>query len=83
MVTGAQAPVRDPNLLTGWKEITEHLGTLGLEVEERTARRYAHRRDALPVYRRLGQVVAHKQAIEDWVKRQTVHASVKRYNSNA
>jgi hypothetical protein len=68
---------KDPNVLEGWKEITDHLGTLGVEVVERTARRYLRRRDPLPVYRRLGHVVAHRAAIEEWAARQRIHASAR------
>ena len=68
---------KDPNVLEGWTEITEHLNALGIVVGERTVRRYVRRRDALPVYKRLGRIVAHRQAIKEWVSRQTTHASAR------
>jgi hypothetical protein len=63
--------------LEGWKEITDYLAALGHEVTERTARRYVRRRDSMPVYRRLGRVLAHKTAIGEWLSRQKVHAAVR------
>ncbi len=54
----------------GWKAIAGAIG-----VNERTARRYAKRReDPLPVYwrRQGGSVVAHATGLRDWVARQEI-----------
>lgn len=63
--------------LEGWTEIVEFLASNGAPVVERTARRYTRRRDALPVYRRLGRVVANRESVLEWLRRQTVHASAR------
>lgn len=65
--------------LEGWKEIIAFMAEAMDQPKlcERTVRRYVLQRDALPVYRRLGRVVANRQAVKAWLDRQTVHVAAK------
>jgi hypothetical protein len=71
-MSGAQ-PIDDSTFtLYGWGEIRVYLAlVLGRQsVSEKTAHRYEHRRDALPIVRALGRVTADRRAIKAWAERQ-------------